>query len=71
MIKSIKMRRTEHVTRIEEIRNECIIVFENPERKRLVWKPKCIWEDNIKMNLKGVVCNDVDKIHVVQDRGQR
>jgi len=25
-----------------------------PQRKRLLWRPRCRWEDNIKIDLEGV-----------------
>jgi len=31
-------------------------------------RPRCIWEDNIKMNLQGVGCGSMDWIEVAQDR---
>jgi len=31
-------------------------------------RPRRRWEDNIKMDLKGVECGDMDWIHLTQDR---
>ena len=31
-------------------------------------KPKCVWEDNIKIDPKGIICDDVDDIYQVCDR---
>jgi len=33
-------------------------------------KPRLTWEYNIEMYLKGMVCEDVDRIHVAQYRVQ-
>jgi hypothetical protein len=38
------------------------------EGKRPLGRPRCRWEDNIKMNLQEVVCRDVDWIGLAQDR---
>jgi hypothetical protein len=32
------------------------ILIANTERKRTLGGPKCKWEDNIKMNIKGIGC---------------
>jgi hypothetical protein len=34
--------------------------------KRPLWKPDYSWEETIKMDLKDIVCEDVDWIHLVQ-----
>ena len=36
--------------------------------KRQLGKPRCRWEDNIKMNLQEVGCEDLDLIDVAQNR---
>jgi hypothetical protein len=33
-------------------RNTCTFVMEAPEGKRLLERSRCIWEDDIKMDLK-------------------
>ena len=38
------------------------------ERKRPLGRPRCRWEDNIKMDLQAVGCGGVDWIELVQDR---
>ena len=40
----------------------------NPEGKRSLGRPRCRWEDNIKMDLQEVRCGGVDWIEMVQDR---
>jgi len=30
----------------------------------------CRWEDNIKMDLKEIGCEDMDRIHMAQERAQ-
>jgi hypothetical protein len=39
-------------------------------RKRECDRPKCIWKDNIEMNLKETGCKVVDWIRLVRDRVQ-
>ena len=39
-----------------------------PEGKRQVGRPRCRWEDNIKMDLQEVGCRGMDWIYLTQDR---
>jgi hypothetical protein len=41
---------------------------EKPERRRPLGRPRHRWEDNIKMDLQGVGCRDIDWIKLAQDR---
>jgi hypothetical protein len=43
-----------------EIRNVYKILVEKPEGKRPLRRPRHIWENNIKMNLKGIGFGSVD-----------
>jgi hypothetical protein len=45
-----------------------IILVGIPEGKRPLGRPRCKWEDNIKMELKEVGRECVDQIDVAQDR---
>jgi hypothetical protein len=38
-----------------------------PEGKRLLGRPRCRWEYNIKMDLMEIVFEDVDLINLAQD----
>ena len=42
----------------------CVCVYRvlvvKPEGKRQVRRPRCRWEDNIKMDLQEVGCGDID-----------
>jgi hypothetical protein len=51
MIKSRSMRGAGHVTRMEEMRNAYSILVRKPEGKRQLERPRCIWEDNIRMDV--------------------
>jgi hypothetical protein len=39
-----------------------------PRGKRQLWRPRCGWEDNIKMDLQEVGCGGMDWIEMADDR---
>jgi hypothetical protein len=41
-----------------------------PEGVRPLGRPKSIWEDNIKMDIREIGCEYVDWINLAQDRDQ-
>ena len=41
-----------------------------PEGRRPLGKPKCRWEDYIKMDLQEVACGGMDWIDLAQDRNR-
>ena len=43
------------------------VLVGKPEGKRPMERPKCRWEDNIKMDLKKVGCGGMDWIELAQD----
>jgi len=43
-------------------------VVGKPEGKRLLGRPMCRWEDNIRMDLREIVWEVVDWIHLAQGR---
>jgi len=45
-----------------------MVVVGKTEGKRPIGRPRCRWEDNIKMDFQEVGCGDMDWIGVVQDR---
>jgi hypothetical protein len=51
-----------------EIRDANKVLVAKPEGKLSLGKPRCRWEENIKMNLKELGC--VDWIQLAQDRVQ-
>ena len=57
VIKSRRLRWADHVARMEEDRNAFKILTNKPTRRRPLRKSKLRWEDNIKMDLKGVGIN--------------
>jgi hypothetical protein len=48
-----------------EMRSVYTILLRKPEGKRVL-----TWEDNIKTDLEGTVCEDIEWIYVVQNRGR-
>ncbi|KAJ4442897.1 hypothetical protein ANN_04490 [Periplaneta americana] len=59
-----------HVARIGEFRNAYIVLVGKQEGKRPLGRPRCRWEDNIKMDLREVGYDDRDWINLAQDRDQ-
>jgi hypothetical protein len=68
MIKLSRMKWAGHVALIWEMRNACKIFVGTPEGKRLLGRPRCRWENNIEMDLREMVLEVVDWIHLAQDR---
>jgi hypothetical protein len=67
MIKSRRMRWAEHVTCFRD--EKCIQNFgQKPEGNIPLGRPKCRWENNIKMDLKEIGCESMDLIYVAQNR---
>jgi hypothetical protein len=69
MIKSMRMRWEGYAARMGEMRNAYrILVGKRKEKGQK--RPRRGWQDNIKMDLREIVWDDMDCIHLVQDRGQ-
>jgi hypothetical protein len=43
--------------------------WEMPERKRPLERPRCRWVNNVKMDLREIIWDDVDWIDVAQVKG--
>jgi hypothetical protein len=52
VIKSRRIRWAGHVARKGKMRNIYSVLVGKPEGKRPLGRPKCMWEDNIKVDLK-------------------
>jgi hypothetical protein len=70
MIKSRRIRWTEHVAWMGEMRNTYNILIGNPEGKRLLGRPRRRWEDNVKMDLKEIRWKGGDWMPLAQERYQ-
>jgi hypothetical protein len=70
MIKSRRMRWTGRVARTREERNAYSIVVGEPKGTRPLETPRCMWEDNIQMDLREIEWGGIDWIYkyLVQDR---
>jgi hypothetical protein len=51
-----------------KVRHVYSVLDETPEERRPLGIPACIWEDNIKMNLREIRCEGVEWIHLAQNR---
>jgi hypothetical protein len=46
------------------------VLVGRPEGKRPLGRPRCKWEDNVKMNLGEIGIDGANWIRLAQDRGQ-
>jgi hypothetical protein len=69
-IKSRRMKWAGHVARMGAKRNACRILVGKPEGKRPLGRPRCKWEDNIKMDFRDKGWGGMGWIELVQDRDQ-
>jgi hypothetical protein len=70
VIKSRRMRWAGHVSRMEQKRNAYRILVGKPEGKRPLGRPRRMWVDSIKMELREVGRSGMDWIDLAQDRDQ-
>ncbi|KAJ4432053.1 hypothetical protein ANN_20667 [Periplaneta americana] len=69
-IKSRRLRWAGHVAHMGESRNAYGVLVGRPEGKRPLARPRCRWEDNIKMDLREVGYDGRDGINLAEDRDQ-
>jgi hypothetical protein len=67
-VKSRRMRWTGHVVRIREDRKVYKVMVGKSEGKRPLGRPRCRWEDGIRMVLREIGLGCVDLIGMAQDR---
>jgi hypothetical protein len=60
VIKARRMRWAGHVARMGEVRGEYNILVGRPEGRRPLGRPRCRWDDKIKMNLREIGFGDLD-----------
>jgi hypothetical protein len=70
MVKSRRMRWAGHVARMGEKRSAYRISVGKPEGKRPLGRPKCRWEDSIKMDLREIGWGGMDWIDLAEDMDQ-
>jgi hypothetical protein len=70
VIKSRRMRWTEHVARMVVMINTYKIFIGKFEGKKLLGRPRRRWEDNITLDLRKIGWKSVDWMHLAQVRGQ-
>jgi hypothetical protein len=58
------MRWARNVARMGEKRNTCRILVRKPEGKRRLGRPKSMWEDNSKTDLREIGWDGIDWIHL-------
>jgi hypothetical protein len=63
-----RMRWAGHVARMDEVRGAYNILIGRTEGRRPLGRPRCRWEDGIRMDLREVGFGDVDWINLAQDR---
>jgi hypothetical protein len=67
VIKSGRMRSVGHVARMGEERGVYKVLVGRPEGKRPLGRPRCRWEDNIKMDLREIGLDGANWIQLAQD----
>jgi hypothetical protein len=68
VIKSRRIRWAGHVAWMGEERSVYRVLVGKPEGKKPLGRPRCRWEDNIKMDLQEVGYWGMDWIQLAQDR---
>jgi hypothetical protein len=69
-IKSMRMRRAGHVAHRGEGRGVYGVLVGRPKGKRTLGRPRCRWEDNIKLDLREKGIDGANWIQLAQDRVQ-
>jgi hypothetical protein len=70
VIKSSRMRWAVHVARMREGRGVYRVLVGRPEGKRTLGRPRCRWENNIKLDLKEIGIDVANWTQLAQDRVQ-
>ena len=68
--KSRRLRWAGQVARMDQSRNAHRVFMGKPKGKRPLGRPRRRWEDNIKMDLREMVCDPGDWIDIAEDRDQ-
>jgi hypothetical protein len=70
IIKSRRVKWAGLVAGMGEITNTYKILVEKPEGKRPLGQSRCRWEDNIRMDLREIGWESIERMHLAQDRNQ-
>jgi len=71
MIKSKTIRWARQVECMTDRRRTYKVLVGRPEGKRPLGRPRCRWEDNVKVDLQEVGWGDINWIDLAQDRDRR
>jgi hypothetical protein len=69
-MKSRRMRWVGHLARMGEERKLYKVLVGKPEGKRPLGRPRCRWEDMVRMDLREIGWEDVEWVQLAQDKGQ-
>jgi hypothetical protein len=69
IVRVIKLRRMGRVGHLALMgrREVCRVLVGKPEGKRPLGRPRCRWEDNIRIDLQEVGCGGMDWIEIAKD----
>jgi hypothetical protein len=70
MIKLRRVRWAGHVAHMGAKRNAYSILVGKPDGNRPLGRPRRWWEDNIKVHLREIGWDGMDRIYLAQDRDQ-
>jgi hypothetical protein len=70
VIKASRLRWAGHMARMGEGRGVHRVLVRKPEGKRPLGRPRCRWEDNIKLDLREIGIDGVNWIRLAQNRVQ-
>jgi hypothetical protein len=70
MIKSRRIRWAGHAARMKKKRNAYRILMGEPEGKRPLGRPRCRWEDTVRIYLREIGLGGMDWIDLAKDRDQ-
>ena len=70
VFKSRRMRLEGHVACVGERRGLYRVLVAKPEAKKLLWRTRRRWEDNIKIDLQELVCRGMDWIDLTEDKNR-
>jgi hypothetical protein len=70
VIEARRLRWVGHMAHMGEVRGVYRVLVGKPKGKRLLGRPRCRWEDNIKLDFREVWINGVKWMRLAQERVQ-